>query len=258
MLKLARDAGARLLQPARCEGIAPPNARVRDLASNEVSAVKTSHILLCDGKGPSKSNGGFGLKAHFVNVDAPRDAIALYGVKGHYVGVAPIEGSRWNLAMSVPARRIARFRGAHDALFELLQAENVSLARAFARASRLGPWMASPLPRFAVESDWPDGIIPIGNAACAIEPIGGEGIGLAMRSAEIVSSEVIASRKECRPVDLRLIRASYRHLWKRRAFGCRAAALAVSRPLLAHAAAPIFRQTPALHQLALHLTGKLG
>src|SRR5690606_19674370 len=107
------------------------------------------------------------------------------GVRDHYVGVGPIEGGIWNIAMSIPAVRVRRARNDHDELFVSLLKENANLAGQFRRAVRMSPWLVSPLPRHRVRSHWPAGIIPLGNAAAALDPIGGEGMGLALRSAEM-------------------------------------------------------------------------
>ena len=72
----------------------------------------------------------FGIKAHFEMVEAVRDAVALFGLRGHYVGLAPIEGGRFNLAFSLPARRLEEFAGDFDALLRQLLRENVSLGGA--------------------------------------------------------------------------------------------------------------------------------
>src|SRR5204862_5247002 len=135
LLDLARQVGVSILQPARCEKIIPgdvPTAYIRDLQDNSVSPLAISRILLCDGKGNSPPTSDLGIKAHFTDVDAVRDAISLFGLDGHYVGVAPIEANRWNIAMSIPASRVAECRGNLDALFENLLEENVALKRSFA------------------------------------------------------------------------------------------------------------------------------
>jgi 2-polyprenyl-6-methoxyphenol hydroxylase-like FAD-dependent oxidoreductase len=260
LLDAARYAGAAILQPARCERIvegATPVVLIRDLASNAVRSLPCSRILVCDGKGPAHRSHELGIKAHFKSVSAAQDAISLFGVDGHYVGIAPIEGDRWNLAMSVPNSRVARMRGDFDALLGELLLENIAFRHALADAKRIGRWLASPLPRFSVQSRWPTGVIPLGNAAAAIDPIGGEGIGLAMRSAELAASELIDAERHGREIDVQGLRTQFKRLWRLRSAGCRAAAIAVSHPLLARLGAPIVNQTPALHRVALRMTGKL-
>jgi 2-polyprenyl-6-methoxyphenol hydroxylase-like FAD-dependent oxidoreductase len=234
LLRAAAAAGARVMQPARCERIESTRLQitVRDLVSNQVSNLRPQLLMLADGKGLLDPHplptGDLGVKAHFTGVDEDcRDAIFLFALDGHYVGLAPIEGGRWNLAMSVPAAKLKPFGGDLEGLFGQILEENVGLRRRLRRAARFGPWLASALPRFAVRRRWPQGVIPIGNAAAALEPIGGEGMGLAMRSAEIVAAELIAHGEDYCTARLRR-RMSV--LWAMRRTAARAAAVCLSRP----------------------------
>ncbi|MEA2734746.1 MAG: hypothetical protein QOE14_1197, partial [Humisphaera sp.] len=161
-------AGARMMQPARVESLDPVSLEcvVRDLVTNELRTLRSDHVLVADGKAslgvtkPSPTN-DLGVKAHFSGVDEMPDRITLFGVRGHYVGLAAIEDARWNVAMSVPASRVAECRGDFDAFFERLRSENTGLNRRFAKAKRVGDWLASPLPRFAVAKHWPARLIPL-------------------------------------------------------------------------------------------------
>jgi flavin-dependent dehydrogenase len=256
LLDLARAAGARILQPARAEHVATGSVSVRDLLSNEQVILRTDQILVADGKAalgaPKRPpTGDLGVKAHFVGVAAARDTIELFGVAGHYVGLAPIEDRRWNVAMSVPAARVSAFGGDFDALFARMREENIGLARRFAIASRLGGWIACPLPRFAVARDWPQGIIPLGNAAAALEPIGGEGMGLALRSAELAAEALI------RGGDVVELRRAYERLWRTRRTACRAAAMVISSPRVADLAVQCAAGVgDSLARIGLKLIGK--
>ncbi len=245
ILESAREAGAKIIQPARCEGMefgTSPAVMVRDLASNEVMRLRPDWILLADGKGARMPDrpaltGDLGIKAHFTEVDGPRDAIELFGVTGHYVGVAPIEAdaegaplghaqtsrlsslgmgslltarqgmaplahraaagkARWNVAFSVPAKRLQRHGNDLDELWAAMLLENRRLAERFAGARRMGGWLAAPLPRFGVARRWPAGVIPLGNAAAAIEPIGGEGMGLALKSGLMAARMILARHSD--------------------------------------------------------------
>jgi flavin-dependent dehydrogenase len=297
LLQAARDAGVRVLQPARCEAIGPgdaPTVTVRDVANNSVETVSTSFVLLADGKGAllparARATGDFGVKAHFTGVDGPRDAIELFGVRGHYGGVAPIEADdapvkprpvvalfdpvqgpdcrarppvaalhRWNAAFNVPGKLLNEFCGDLDELFASAVLQNPALRERFASAVRVGPWLTSPLPRFGVAREWPRGVIPIGNAAAALEPIGGEGMGLAMRSAELAAMALADAAEARHVVSTRSLRASFNALWQTRRFACRAAAMLVSQPVLSGAALDWVRCNDRLAAAALRLLGKAG
>jgi FADH2 O2-dependent halogenase len=231
LLEFARESGVQILQPARCECIESNRIVLRELESNRIIKLDARWILIANGKGAATSD--LGVKSHFTGVDGPRDAIELFGVDGHYGGLAPIEDGSWNASFSVPTRRVRQYRGDLDALFAAMVSENVTLRHRMRHARRSTAWLASPLPRSGVIASWPEYQIPIGNAAAALEPIGGEGIGLAMRSAEIAANELIAAHRDGRAIDTVGLRRAYQKLWRVRSLACRAAAMIISRPALA-------------------------
>jgi flavin-dependent dehydrogenase len=262
LLEEAARSGAHVMQPARCETLhpgQPPRVLVRDLQTNRQIELRPSLVLLADGKAALLPNRpcattDFGLKAHFTHLDAPRDAIELFGVRGHYGGVAPIEAARWNAAFSVPAAAIARFGGDLDALLQQMQEENTALRQQFDCSRRVTPWRVSPLPRFGVSRRWPRGIIPLGNAAAALEPIGGEGIGLALRSAELAAEMLIETRASSD--DLNRLRWQFAKLWRIRRPACRLAGKVLSSPLLAKRTLEALRLSDSLGRMALSSMGK--
>jgi menaquinone-9 beta-reductase len=256
LLSAAKAAGVRVLQPARCEGRFP-NIVIRDLIRNQTEAVEAGIVLRADGKAPSESaTTDFGIKTHFVNVDGPRDAIELFGARGCYGGLAPIEGDRCNAAFSVPAARLRAHHGNIAELFDEITTENLALARRLRSARRTSSWLAAPLPRFGVQKQWPANVIPIGNAAAAIEPIGGEGMGLALRSAELAATALIDARRRGVRVDVRRLRNEYARLWKVRSAACRALGMGVSCSPLAAWAMPAIDGCDSLAQAAMTLIGK--
>jgi 2-polyprenyl-6-methoxyphenol hydroxylase-like FAD-dependent oxidoreductase len=256
----ARDAGARVLQPARCESL-NGSLTVRDLVTNTIEHVRPTWTILADGKGallptrPTPTT-DFGVKAHFRHIRDPRDAVELFGVDGHYVGLAPIEDALSNIAFSVPAARLERFRGDFDALWAQILTENPTLASRVDGATRSGPWLASPLPRFAVAREWPERVIPLGNAAAALEPIGGEGMGLALRSAELASESLIESVRTNAPLPARQLRAEFARLWRIRRVACRAMARLLSAPTVAGDVVDLARGSEWATRAVLALMGK--
>lgn len=262
LLEEARTAGVRIMQPARCERIeSTPKACVvttRDLTTNRTETVESEHILLADGKAAllpqrPRATTDFGIKAHFTGVRAPIDVIALFGVRNHYGGVAPIESNRWNAAFSIPAPDLESTRGDLDRLFASILKENRALASQFTAAQRVTPWLASPLPRFPIAATWPSRIIPLGNAAAALEPIGGEGMGLALRSAELAAESLISD-----PIgaDRPALRRSFHRLWHLRRPACRAAAKMISSPLLARPIIELLAANEPLGRFVLQCIGK--
>ena len=268
LLAAASSAGVEVLQPTRVEKIEPghpPAVTLRDLDGG-VTTRRPDLVLLADGKsafpaahgGKPRLTGDLGVKAHFRGVRADPHAIALFGLGGHYAGLAPVsaggDGRLWNLACNVPAVRVKRFAGDHDALFSRMCDENPRLAAAFASAERAGPWLACPLPRFAPRGDWPAGVIPLGNAAAALEPVGGEGMGLAVASAARAADHVLHGRTS--PSGLASLRGEYRRLWRTRRPACRSAAALLSSPRLGPPAVRLAARWSALGSIGLHLVGK--
>ena len=257
LVQEATRAGVAMMQPARVESLDPVSLEcvVRDLITNELHTLRSDYVLVADGKAamgvakPGRTS-DLGVKAHFAGVEDHPDRITLFGVRGHYVGLAPIEDARWNVAMSVPASRVAECRGDFDAFLDRLRGENAGLNQRFANARRVSDWLAAPLPRFAVANDWPARIIPIGNAAAALEPIGGEGMGLAICSAELAAIELSAGKDAAR------LRGAFKKLWRLRRSSCRFAAMAMSHPAIAGMAVRTVSANSALGRASLKLVGK--
>ena len=189
-----------------------------------------------------------GIKAHFRHVRADPAAITLYAVDGCYGGAAPIEDGRWNVAFSVPAERVKTAGGDVASVFESLVAADPAMADAFERAERIEPWLASPLPRYTPRQHWPAKVVPVGNAAAAIEPIGGEGMGLALRSAELAAKAILRGQLDS-------LHSQYKNLWRTRTLGCRLAALAMTRGRISSLALGLL-ESPTLTKAGLGLIGK--
>lgn len=261
LIGAASEAGATVLQPARCEAIlsgAPVRLRIRRTGCSESETMLVEQAIVADGKGalggaPPVRTDDFGIKAHFENVDGPRDVIELFGCDGLYGGLAAVEGNRWNAAFSVPAARLRRHRGDLAAVFAQIAKENRTLSRRVAGARRVSDWIAAPLPRFSVRMPGNGGTIPVGNAAAALEPIGGEGMGLALRSAELLAHSIDTAD---RPQPPHVLAGTYRALWRVRRPACRLAASIVSRPVLAARLLQILRGSGPLAEAALRLMGK--
>jgi 2-polyprenyl-6-methoxyphenol hydroxylase-like FAD-dependent oxidoreductase len=269
LLDAAREAGVTVRQPARCEAVelnAEPNGsgvcvRLRDLTTNAIQTLRPAHVIVADGKAAlfvrsPAATGDFGIKSHFGNVDGPPGCIELFGTCGTYGGLAPIEGGRWNAAFSVPASMLRNCHGDLDHLFAHLTDGNPVLRARLSGSRRVGPWLAAPLPRFPVARAWPANVTPVGNAAAAIEPIGGEGMGLGIRSAEMAADALAGAAEARRPFDAVELAQRYTSLWRTRRHACRAAGKLVSRPATAAAAFSIARASPLLTRSALRLIGK--
>jgi len=226
LLDEAMHAGATVLQPARAEAIEGTSVRVRLLPSNQLQTYSADRVIVADGRGAivgvrPKLTGDLGIKTHFTDIRLDPGAITLFSGAGCYGGLAPVEGGRWNAAFAVPATWVRASGGDVEAVFTNIGRRHAPLADALVGSKRVRDWLAAPLPRYDVRDDWPGGVIPVGNAACAIDPIGGEGMGTALRSAELAVDAILTNR-------VGELAARYRRLWRRRSWFCRAGAKAFS------------------------------
>jgi flavin-dependent dehydrogenase len=236
LLDEARKAGAIIRQPARCESIKSDaraaSVAVRDLQTNSTETIHASYAFVADGKsalalGRPKSTQLLGIKSHWTGYSGERDTIDLFGCDGCYGGFAPIEDGRWNSAYSISAARLRQCGGDIEKLFEQMLREQPRLRWKIAGATRISPWIASPLPRFGVRPNWPPGVIPIGNAAAAVDPIGGEGMALGLRSAELAAEAVMNGGRSFQAHGLR---RQYQRIWRGPRIFCRIGALVASSP----------------------------
>jgi len=263
LLEATREEGVEVCQPARVEGHGQDArgknwVRVRNLESNSIENIETKVVIVADGKGitvggRSGESGDFGIKAHFELKQCPRDAVQLFGVRGCYGGVAPIEDGLFIIACSVPRERIERHKDIQAVFAEMVN-ENGGLARLMRDARRMSHWLASPLPRFGVRSNWPQGVIPIGNAAAALEPIGGEGMGLALHSAEL-AAEAISTQSDL-PLIQKKLQRDFIELWRWRNLLWRSVAMMVSRPMLCELAVDVMNVTNVGERLVALAKGK--
>ncbi len=283
LLNAAVVAGVTLLQPARCERViwnqmsedgvdAPkpetqtgrrnnPSVVWRDLKTNSVVKTSADWVIVADGKGsflgrPAVSSGDLGIKTHFKNVNGPRDAIELFAGYGHYGGFAAVESGRWNAAFSVPSDRVRASGGDIQKLFDQITRQIPSLSERLRGATRSGAWLASPLPRAPVSKRWPVGVIPLGNAAAALEPVGGEGMGLALRSAELAVEAILESETRGNRAPIEDLPAAFNQLWHTRRAVCRGIARLFSNPAMADAVSPIMANYPGIPAAVMRWAGK--
>jgi flavin-dependent dehydrogenase len=144
-------------------------------------------------------------------------------------------------------------RGNLNEVMRRLAGENAGLARKWSAARRVSVWMAAPLYRYAMNDAWRDGVIPVGNAASAIEPVGGEGMGLAMATAELVAGTLVKYGPRLDDDATRRLRAGMRKLSSWRGIKCRAIAMLLSRPELAATAMTAAAANPMLAESVMRL-----
>jgi geranylgeranyl reductase family protein len=129
-----------------------------------------------------------GLVAHYQAVPGLEDHGEMHVGRSHYVGLAPLPGSRLNVGMALPVGA----RGGAQARFAAAIEQLPAVARLLDGSRRLTPIRgASPIGHRVSRTAGP-GWMLIGDAAGFIDPFTGEGIFRALRSARCLAEALAA------------------------------------------------------------------
>lgn len=173
-----------------------------------------------DPAGPTPMRGGvIGRKCH-LRVPGGVAGLRMRACDGAYVGLVQVEGALATCALVARNEVVARYDGDGDALLR-------GLWPAFDPAWRTGEWLSCGVAGSGYIAPGHMRSFRVGNAATAVEPVGGEGIGLALWSGDALA-------RLLEPRDLRGVQArfagKYRERLRWRRVACRAAAEVLMRP----------------------------
>lgn len=126
------------------------------------------------------------LKAHHVKVQTgPR--VELHGFDGGYVGLAAIEDGRTNICLLATEAAFAAAGRTPDGLFKQMARQNPTIAGRLSGAERVGDLLAVSQIPFGPKSPVEHDILMLGDSAESISPLAGDGMAMALRSAELVA-----------------------------------------------------------------------
>jgi len=288
LLGRAREAGASILQPCTVREVRCNDNGV-DLALANGSVLAAQLVIHADGVGRHDPAGPIparrGVLARKCHLKAAHEGgppphlirgLHMRAAAGCYVGMVGIEHARATLALVARTSLIARHKGDADSMLaELWPAWRVEW--------RESDWLACPVPDSGYIAPGHPRSFRIGNAAAAVEPVGGEGIGLAIWSGVTLGSllvralasfcsctdgggvssnardgEEVASTEAIQGVHAHFSRLYRRRLLFRRT-ACRAAAEVLMRPRIVRVLWPLLA-TRAIREVMLGpwyaLTGK--
>ena len=236
---------------------------------DEGQTISADIVVHADGHGrlagpgarPTPSRPGvLGHKCHLrLPSGAALRGLHMRGGAGGYVGLVEVEHGLVTVALVARAALTARFKGDADALLTFLWPQ-------YDAAWRQTSWLSCGVAGAGYADTSHPRAFRAGNAAAAVEPVGGEGIGLALWSGAILSDalqQAVPSGSGVSPAALvaahRLLASAYsaRVRWRRPA--CRLAAECLMRPWLTGALWPVLSIGPARGALLAPwyaLTGK--
>lgn len=259
LLERAKRAGAEVIQPESVRGVGYESngvtVELRD--RGELSARLVVHA---DGSGRHDPAGPVaqakefvGLKCH-LRLAEPVGSVRMLACRGGYVGLIDIEEGLATAALVASAGLVRRHGGDHDALL-------ATLWRGYDASWRVSEWCASGVARSGYVQPGHARSVRVGNAAGAVDPVGGEGIGLALWSGDLagrlLTPETIKDADAMGRVR-REFGAAYRARLRLRRPACRVASEVLSRPVLTALARPLLG-VPSLSIGAWYrLSGKPG
>lgn len=251
LLQAAVRAGAEIIQPATVRKVeATDDTCTIHLADG--SALNAQVVIHADGSGRHEGRatpvvrGLIGQKCHFRAPTGMDRTVTMRSCHGAYVGTIGIEGGLSTCALTACASLVAPFGNDLDSFL-------ASLWPAFKPAWRDGPWHSCPIPRSNYIRPSHVRSFRIGNAAAAVDPVGGEGIGLALWSGAVLAGhllDAISSSGVLSPNSLAMVHSAFAGAYKNRLRTrlpvCRATGAALMRPRLVQAAMPVMRALPGL------------
>lgn len=143
----------------------------------------------------------FGCKTTYHIADYPSHQVSLLFVPQGHIGFNPLSDKRVLMCLAVHPRYLKQFRGNLDYMMNYFGKMNPRIMRILKNARRTTTWTACP-----AESDYQiipfhEGVWNIGDAIAMINPILGCGITSAIKSAIILSKELIENQTQGRSVD---------------------------------------------------------
>jgi flavin-dependent dehydrogenase len=247
LLEKAMQKGAAALQPASVRGV----TYLDDLVVVRLTdgrSLDAGLVIHADGSGRHDPMGPtrarremIGHKCHLRPPQGTIRGVTMRSCPGAYVGTIEVEGVLCTCALVARQSLLARFGGDPDAMLS-------HLWPSFHASWRASEWVASGVPRSGYIRPGHARSLRIGNAAAAVDPVGGEGIGLALWSgthaarqiAAAVAKDGVLQAKAILEIQ-RLLARAYRERLRYRLPACGLAAGALVRPRLLGALWPLMR-----------------
>ncbi len=174
-----------------------------------------------------------------------------------YAGIAPVEGGRANVNLIVDLSAIGRVRGNASGFFDAELAKIPGMRERLDGAERIGPVRSTGPMACSAKSPIAAGVCLVGDAARFVDPFTGEGIFMALRSAEVLSEELprVLERGEATLPALRSYRASWSAEFGRKLVACRNVQRFLYRPAIADFVVGRLAACPSLGRRVLAASG---
>lgn len=162
--------------------------RAGDLFARDIFLATGKHDLKGVRRPPGKQNDLVGFKLHLRLSESLGDQVELHLFAGGYAGLEPVENGLANLCLVVRQRVLADVGGDWDALLARLlgQCPQLKARLAGAAAQTAKPLAIAAIPYGYVRRH-SDGLWRLGDQAAVIPSLAGEGMAIALHSAELAA-----------------------------------------------------------------------
>ncbi len=293
LLERARAVGARIVQPARVRAIGGTFGRFecrieeRGPAIGIARAAEPTKLISAatiidahgsweaspefagaeQGRRPRRASDLFAFKARFSGASLDEGLLPVLAFAGGYGGMVVAGGGETTLACCIRRDALRSSRAlnpqapAGAAVEATVRLSCIGVRAALQHASRVGPWLSVGPIRPGIRLSSPCGVFRVGNAAGESHPLIGEGISMALESAQLLAAEL--TRQPVKAIDERraaVLQRDYAHAWNQHlAVRMRLAALyahIAMRPMLAAPAGGLLRHWPRLLTESARFAGK--
>jgi flavin-dependent dehydrogenase len=127
-----------------------------------------------------------GLKCHYEQVNMPAQ-VELFLVPGGYAGINPIEGNRVNVCLLMTYEAFEQAGKSVQNAIAAVAERHPALAQRLSRARLVEETVCAvaPIDTGRTAQPWWDGVACLGDTANMIPPLAGDGMAMALRSAEL-------------------------------------------------------------------------
>lgn len=203
LLLEAVRSGARVMEECRVDAVMPGRTplvsarhrgRALRLTARLVIGADGLRSVVARRNGPLPRTDGthYTVGAHFENMQAATPRGDLHLGPGWYAGAALYGGGAGNVVVAVSREEFRRNGGDAETVFGRACAALPVLSRMMVGARRLTPFVSVGPLGYGARRATDDGVLLVGDAAGTIDPMTGEGICLALRSAELAAQTVHA------------------------------------------------------------------
>lgn len=135
-------------------------------------------------------NNYIGVKYH-IEIDFPKDTIALHHFDHGYCGIVKIEDDKYNLCYLTTARNLQRSGGAIKEMEQLILAKNPHLKKIFSESVFLyqAPVTISQI-SFDKKAQVENHVLMVGDAAGMITPLCGNGMSMALHASKLAAEQI--------------------------------------------------------------------